>query len=368
LIFRRRVETVYMPGPLTGGGTPMRYAESKERSTELLKLALPLMTRQAAALHPVSYTLWYEHVAGINPSLSTVLTSRLQFGQALTEDEVYEIYDRFIVSRDMQVLDHLQRRLRTLIEDVAQTTATTGDDTGRFAKSLEDTQTRLRAASTLDQVSSFAQELLSETRRVQTAARFAAERLEEKAKEVGELTQQLHQAQTEALLDPLTGLDNRRGFTRYVEDLLHDERTLSGAALLLADIDSFKELNDTYGHVLGDTVIRVIGRTLQTNIKGRDRAARFGGDEFAILLPQTTTTGGPAALAEQIRAAVAAGHIRSGEGKPIRGRVTLSIGVAVADSHDTLETLMTRADAALYQAKREGRNRVCVAPSTNSGS
>jgi len=340
----------------------MRYAENKERSSELLRLALPLMARQTAALHPVSYTLWYEHVAGINPSLSAVLNTRLEADSPLSEDEVHDLYDRFIVARDMQVLERLQQQLRTLIEDVAQTAATSGDDTGRFARSLEDTQTRLRAASTLDQVSSVAHELLTETKRVQTAAHSTSERLEAKAREVGHLTQKLQQAQTEALLDPLTGLDNRRGFTRYVEDFLTNERTLGGVALLLADIDEFKALNDTYGHVLGDNVIRAIARTLQTNIKGRDRAARFGGDEFAILLPQTTTTGGPAALAEQIRAAVAAGRIRTGAGKPITGRVTLSVGVAVASSSDTLETLMTRADGALYQAKREGRNRVCVAP------
>src|SRR5579872_86443 len=289
----------------------MRYAENKERSSELLRLALPLMARQTAALHPVSYTLWYEHVAGINPSLSAVLNTRLEADSPLSEDEVHDLYDRFIVARDMQVLERLQQQLRTLIEDVAQTAATSGDDTGRFARSLEDTQTRLRAASTLDQVSSVAHELLTETKRVQTAAHSTSERLEAKAREVGHLTQKLQQAQTEALLDPLTGLDNRRGFTRYVEDFLTNERTLGGVALLLADIDEFKALNDTYGHVLGDNVIRAIARTLQTNIKGRDRAARFGGDEFAILLPQTTTTGGPAALAEQIRAAVAAGRIRT---------------------------------------------------------
>jgi diguanylate cyclase len=340
----------------------MRYAESKVRSSELLRRVLPLMARQSAAPHPVSYTLWYEHVAGVNPPLSAALASRLEDRRALTDDEVYEMYDRFIVSRDMQAMEHLQQQLRTLIADVAQTTATAGDDTGRFARSLEDTQTRLRAASTLDQVSAVARELLSETRRVQTAAHFASERLQAKAKEVGQLTQQLREAQNEALLDPLTGLNNRRGFMRCVQDFLDSERTLSGVALLLVDIDSFKELNDTFGHVLGDTVIRAIASTLQTNIKGRDRAARFGGDEFAVFLPQTATKGGPAVLAEQIRAAVAAGYIQTGEGGPIKGRVTLSIGVAVADAQDTLETLLTRADAALYQAKREGRNRTCVAP------
>ena len=148
-----------------------------------------------------------------------------------------------------------------------------------------------------------------------------------------------------------------------MEDLLREPPGLLGSALLLADIDHFKVVNDTYGHVLGDKVIRAVAHVLRSSIKGRDVAARLGGEEFAILLPQTSLTGA-AAVAEQIRGTVAQGRICRPDGNESIGQVTLSVGVAVAKPGDTLEALLERADAAMYTAKRAGRNRISVATDT----
>ncbi len=128
----------------------------------------------------------------------------------------------------------------------------------------------------------------------------------------------------------------------------------------MADIDFFKKINDTYGHLLGDKVIRAVAQVIHANVKGRDIAARVGGEEFAVLLPETTVTGAKA-LAEQIRTAVARGRIHRGDRDEQIGGVTLSIGVAMAEPEEALEALIGRADAALYEAKRTGRNRVCAA-------
>ena len=119
-------------------------------------------------------------------------------------------------------------------------------------------------------------------------------------------------------------------------------------------------VNDTYGHVLGDKVIRAVAHVLRSSIKGRDVAARLGGEEFAVLLPQTSLLGA-AALAEQIRRTVEQGRICRPDGDESIGQVTLSVGVAAAKPGDTLEALLERADAAMYTAKRAGRNRVSVA-------
>lgn len=340
-------------------GGSMRYTESKEQSSELLRLALPLMARQQAALHPISYTLWYEHLAGVNPALSRVLQARLDANQLLSEDEVYELHARYIVARDMERLERLQQKLRDLLEEAAQTTASAGEDTGKFEVLLESSRSRLGESPTLEKVHLVVNELLTETARMQAATQAVSEKLEAKAQEVGVLTEQLEKAQTEAIKDPLTGLRNRRRFDRAVQEFLTQEARQDGVALLLADIDHFKQINDTHGHLLGDRVLRVIAQTLQANIKGRDLAARLGGDEFAVLLLQSRDQGAEA-LAEQIRLAVAAGRIRR-EGREAIGAVTLSIGVAIARTDEPFESLYARADAELYRAKHEGRNRVCAA-------
>ncbi len=129
--------------------------------------------------------------------------------------------------------------------------------------------------------------------------------------------------------------------------------------MALLDIDHFKRINDTYGHPTGDLVLRLVGRVIADNVKGRDAAARYGGEEFAVLLSG----------AELRPAAIVAGQIRTvldGKRLMVKGmqqdgsRVTISAGVAQFRARDNAASLIERADAALYEAKRLGRNRVCI--------
>ncbi len=202
-------------------------------------------------------------------------------------------------------------------------------------------------------------ELVRDAQHMRSVALDLSQKLESSTREVSLLSESLQRTQSEALLDSLTGLKNRRGLESAIEDLARDHAGLAGSALLLVDIDDFKQINDTFGHVLGDKVIRSVAHVLQASIKGRDVAARFGGDEFAILLPQTTLAGA-ATLAEQIREQVARGRIHRADGRESVGEVTLSVGVAVATQGETMEALIERADAAMYTAKRAGQNRVSL--------
>jgi len=335
----------------------MRYTESKEKSSELLRLALPLMAQQQAALHPVSYGLWYEHVAGLNPPLSEILAERLNTQQPLSDDEVYALHARHIVDRDMEHLEKLQQKLRSLLEEAAGAVAAATEGTGQFGVALEQTRSQLSGPMALERVQTVIGELLEETTRMQAATRSASERLEANAHQVGVLTEQLERAQSEALLDPLTGLKNRRGLERAVQELTD---SLDRSALLVIDVDHFKVVNDTHGHLLGDRVLRAIGQVLQANIKGRDISARLGGEEFAVLLLGTSGQGAQV-LAEQIRLAVARGRIRRIDGTELSGAITVSIGIATAQTNEDFDSLLARADAALYRAKRDGRNLVRLA-------
>lgn len=337
----------------------MRYQVNKEQSAEFLRLAVPLMASQDAALHPVSYTLWYEHVAGINPPLSEILAARVQAREALSENEVHELYGRYIAPSDQELLERLNEKLRALIEETAESAATAGEETGQYGESLEQTRAELVGAASLESVRTIVAELLEETLRVQSTVRTASEKLDLRAQEVRQLTEQLEQARAEALLDPLTGLKNRRGFERAIGEL----DGIGGNALLVADIDHFKQINDAHGHLLGDKVLRAIGRILNENSKRRDLVGRWGGEEFTLLLVRTPLEGARA-VAEQIRSTVTGLRIRKADGSELEGQVTLSLGIAVAQASETFEDLMRRADAAMYSAKRKGRNRVFIAEQT----
>jgi diguanylate cyclase len=167
--------------------------------------------------------------------------------------------------------------------------------------------------------------------------------------------------QNEALLDPLTRLSNRRGFQRRIDEMLAAGADgLAGSSLLMADIDHFKQVNDTHGHLLGDRVLQTVAEVIRGSVKGRDVAARFGGEEFAILLPDTPLRGA-LVLAEQIRQTVAHGRIRRIDRDETVGGVTISLGVANYRPGETLEQWLERADRALYQSKQRGRNCVTAA-------
>lgn len=318
------------------------------------------MTQQKAALHPISFTLWYEHIAGINPALSEVLTERLSDGRPLTEDDVYELVRQHVTTRDVHILLQLQQRLRTLLEEAAQITADAGADSGRFACTLDTQEGRLASAANAEGIHAVVADLLSATRQMQELTQKVVEKLDRRAHQVGELRSALQEAKELAMVDPLTGLKNRRGLEETVDALKKDkEGGLEGSAFLLIDIDHFKSVNDVYGHLVGDQVLRVVARLLEAHIKGRDLAARMGGEEFAVILLDTSVDGAKA-VAEQLRHAVEQGRIRSSTEGNRSGAVTVSIGLTVAGAGEELSAVMGRADAALYAAKRAGRNRVCV--------
>ena len=162
-----------------------------------------------------------------------------------------------------------------------------------------------------------------------------------------------------AATDGLTGLFNRRYLEGALErELARAERGSSSLALLLLDIDHFKSFNDTYGHMMGDLVLKKVATTLQRGLRQADVLARFGGEEFVVLLPQVGERGAMES-AERIRAALESSSIHPGG---LRKRVTVSIGLAMFRDHaDSSESLLRVADEAMYRAKDAGRNRVVVA-------
>jgi diguanylate cyclase (GGDEF)-like protein len=164
--------------------------------------------------------------------------------------------------------------------------------------------------------------------------------------------------QRQAITDELTELANRRYFMETLEtELRRAERFEEPLALVFADIDDFKRVNDRFGHHVGDEVLRAFADVVRKRVRAIDLAARLGGEEFAVLLLETDLNGAEA-LAESLRAAVAALEVRVVGGAPVR--VTASFGVAAYPQTHSADELMTAADLALYRAKREGKNRVSV--------
>jgi diguanylate cyclase (GGDEF)-like protein len=209
------------------------------------------------------------------------------------------------------------------------------------------------------------EDLLGDTARslVELNNQFAAlvHQLEKTVKERAALAEKLQRANKMlselAFSDSLTGLANKRAFNNALKrEMSRAKRHTYSVALIMIDVDHFRKFNETYGHPVGDLVLRRVGEVLRETVRESDFAARYGGEEFVVILPETQAAGG-ALVAERVRVALEAARVNTRQG-PLG--VTASFGVAAHDSALTYEpaVLISAADGALYRAKRAGRNRV----------
>ena len=227
-----------------------------------------------------------------------------------------------------------------------------------YDASLNGASEKLSAAKTPDQVKGVVESLLRSTREMHETNKALEERLMLSKNEISNLQQSLEAIRAESLTDPLTGLGNRKYFDRMIETAVQDAlATGEPLSLLMFDIDHFKSFNDSYGHLTGDQVLRLVGMSLKQTIKGQDITARYGGEEFAVVLPSTALRQA-LTVADHIRRAVMAKELKKKSTGEILGRVTISVGVSMLKPGDDPDALIERADACLYAAKRNGRNRV----------
>ena len=162
----------------------------------------------------------------------------------------------------------------------------------------------------------------------------------------------------ESVKDPLTRIDNRRGFDQNLQDAINlSNEGSTSLCLIMADIDHFKKVNDKHGHLVGDNVLRMVASTFKKSVKGKDLVARIGGEEFAIILPNTPFDGAMK-LAEDMRKEFTRYDLKKKNTGESLGNVTLSFGVTRYNLGEPSEDFLNRADEALYQSKKEGRNKV----------
>ncbi len=335
----------------------MRYAEGKEKSGEYLRLALPLMTQQAAALHPISYAVWYEYVSGVNRSLKEAIDELRGRNELLDEEATRNLFRKYVADYDEDTARKMTRDVQIVLDNMADSAAEAGQQAQLFGTSLETWQQDMASKGDDHGLG----RLLSDTRQMGTAIGALKTRLDESQQEVARLKVEVARAREDALSDQLTGLANRRGFDLALSSCIADSDNGGvGPSLLITDIDHFKKVNDSYGHLFGDKVIRAVAEILRANVKGRDLAARYGGEEFAILLPETSIEGAEV-VAEKIRTTVANCKIRRLNDNSAVNNVTVSLGVSCYRPGETINDFISRADAALYAAKAQGRNRVTLA-------
>lgn len=312
--------------------------------------------RQAAI--PRNYEVWYVYAAGYNCSLNRIINETLTRNGTLSDADLEQIYETYLSPiRATERIDKVGARVINQIDEVMVLLTGARSMTAGFGDSLKEAAQKLGIAGSREQIKSVIEVLMKSTLEMQEANKVLEDRLELSKVEINNLQHSLEAIRAESMTDPLTGLGNRKYFDRAVADAVA-LATKEGEplSLLMFDIDHFKSFNDNYGHLTGDQVLRLVAMSLKQNIKGQDITARYGGEEFAVVLPSTALKQA-LTVADHIRRAVMAKELKKKSTGEILGRVTISIGVSMLRPSDTPESLMERADACLYAAKRSGRNR-----------
>lgn len=227
-----------------------------------------------------------------------------------------------------------------------------------YTKSLAAAQARLAGLSEAEQVRVIVSLLVAENERMRRDAEQLKSRLEDSHTQITSLRSSLSHAQQVVLKDPLTGTGNRRQFDVTMEKAIQEsDEHAQPLSLIMCDIDHFKRVNDAFGHQIGDELIKMFARVIEQNLREGDTVIRYGGEEFAIILPMTEQATA-STIAERVRRQFENKRLTIRETSQKIGQLTASFGVAQYRPGEASEDLVQRADAKLYDAKSKGRNRV----------
>lgn len=333
----------------------MDDAQLRNLTAEHLRLTLPLMRLHATDYGPESYALWFTYASGAHQRLAQALDPVVSSQDRLTVEQTRSLAGLLSDIPSLEKIGRIQAALSQILSRTADANSRTLETTGRIRSSISeaaDLVARDPPAGVL--------KLVESTGLLDSSLDLLQNRLRESEAEVAELKSRLDKVRREARTDALTHLPNRRSFDETLDlQLQQADPTAHPLSLAIIDVDRFKRINDELGHVFGDRVLRSIAEVLSRNVKGKDVLARFGGEEFALLLPETEVTGA-AQLAEQLRDAVERIRIKRTDSGQVVSNITVSCGVTRLLAGDTAASFVERADSALYEAKNQGRNRVVV--------
>lgn len=329
-----------------------------KKATENLKKAVPLMMKNHVPVTPANYALWYTYVDKAIPSLNIELDSVID-EHGLCPPEASAILYKNYISKRAEADDlELKANLELLLNEAASSMSNTLNGTSQFTKVIDKNLENLESASddskTIEEITEVVKVILSESKEMQDSTRSLDQYLKDATAEITRLKSQLSEMQKDVLFDSLSELYNRRAFDEDLQTLCHAKQSI---CLILLDIDHFKDFNDIYGHLFGDSVIKSIAKRLLMTSKDGIASYRFGGEEFTLIVPNKPISVA-IQLAETLRKSIESLSIKDKKTGNEVNRITASFGVAEFEVGESAEDLIDKADRLLYRAKQSGRNQV----------
>jgi len=334
------------------------YAETKAQAEMAAQKATESMIELGISPNPNNFAVWYIHHSQRLPDLSREIGRLMSLGAKFTPAVCQSLHDRFVAQvEETRALTTTGERVEQALQQLQRIISAASKGTESYGTTLTSLSDRFEGAdgTTVQEIIAL---LASETQKILRFNRKVGGELARSAEEIRKLNEDLDKMRLEACTDGLTGIANRKTFDKHLHDATEEAQANStNLSLMMLDIDLFKQFNDTHGHQVGDQVLRLVARTIESSVRPSDRVARYGGEEFAAILPGVPLRKA-VEVAERVRTAVANKRITNRRSGTELGRITLSIGIAEFALGESIAMLVQRADKALYLAKRTGRNRV----------
>ncbi|MBB6465036.1 GGDEF domain-containing protein [Aminobacter carboxidus] len=332
-------------------------AAPTERGNDIASTVVATMSQMGVIGLPRNYEIFYEALTGTNAALSLEV---IALGNRPTQEQLDLLGQKFFAHNHGQgIVEHAREVLARELEGVASLLRNEQTYLERYGKVLDETSSGLNSRTAMSQ------ELLQKIAGVMAVAtastidhgKQVATTLSDKSSELESVKSKLEEYKKLADTDPLTHIWNRRAFDRRIARIYNDNRGVLFSALILADIDRFKDINDRHGHPVGDKILRIIASIFQSSVHRDMFVARTGGEEFALIV-EGTTEEATFEIADRVRLLVAQTQFKDVQPGVNCGQVTVSMGVCMASDADSAEDLYAKADRALYRSKLIGRNRV----------
>ncbi len=328
-----------------------------EKSFQILKSTIPLLLKYKISAIPTNYALWYTYVSNDSPELNQEIDESLQKGYPLSTLKTKELYRNYLSEKQEVDAWQLRQSMEAMLLEVSQSMKDTKSDTTEFKTVMDASVDKLakveKEGLSIDEVMALVRNMLTESQAIRQSTISFSGSLLKAEKEIELLKSKLQQSQQEALYDALTGLCNRR----YFDSEIDSKMGIDKLSLMLIDIDHFKVINDTHGHLMGDMVLKAVAKKLQSGCREDAQVFRYGGEEFVILMPGADLQKARH-VADVLRRSIEKLLVKDRRTGVILGDVTVSIGVAQKMQNEHASALVERADKLLYKAKTLGRNRV----------
>ncbi|NRA61754.1 MAG: diguanylate cyclase [Psychrobium sp.] len=336
----------------------MKFSENSNQAASYLRLAVPMMVKHKIVPNPLNYTLWYSYFSNAFPKLNQELDHVIDRYGTCPSEVSESLFLQFVNQSGASVSDDIFRdAIFNLVGDLSQSIDETCEKTKKFSLALNDNLSELAQYELDDAIKPLVNKLSENASAICRVNEQFQKKIDSAQEEIQSLKTQLEASKKDASTDLLTGLYNRRVLESIYRRYANSSQDLT---VIMMDIDKFKLFNDKHGHVMGDQILKVIGKLLQQECLEPVVPVRFGGEEFAVLCPNIDVVSA-GVIAENIREKLARiGFSNKRTGEKI-SPVTASFGIALKQGDEELMSVIERADKALYSAKSNGRNQVKLA-------